>query len=125
MDEGHVSAADVDFADLGRCETLLDQDRPECIERGVNAGDVGIHLEADVAGFPIMAQSLDQSRGAWPTPQKQNLKQRTERRGSQVAAASLSAAACIIVAIAPGSLWTLPPVQACSLLRHPYLLTRT
>jgi NADPH2:quinone reductase len=34
-------------------------------------------------------------------------------------------AACIIVAIAPGSLWTPPPVPACSLLRHPYLLTRT
>jgi bifunctional non-homologous end joining protein LigD len=40
-------------------------------------------------------------------------------------AALKRAAACIIVAIAPGPLWTLPPVQACSLLRHPYLLTRT
>ena len=55
--QGHVSAADVDFADLGRRETLLDQDRPECIERGVNAGEVGIHLEADLAGFQL-----------WPSP---------------------------------------------------------
>jgi len=30
---------------------------------GVNAGDVGIHLEADLAGFPIMAQSLDHRAG--------------------------------------------------------------
>ena len=61
MDEGHVSAADVDFADLGRRETLLDQDRPECIERGVNAGDVEIHLEADLAGFPIMSPSINRA----------------------------------------------------------------
>src|SRR5215471_7297787 len=32
-------------------------------KRGVNAGDVVIHLEADLAGFPIMAQSLDHRAG--------------------------------------------------------------
>src|SRR5258708_14081343 len=40
-------------------------------------------------------------------------------------AALKPAAACIILSIAPIPLWHLPPVQACSLLRHPYLLTRT
>ena len=69
LDEGHVSAADVDFADLGRRETLLDQDRPECIERGVNAGDLARSCISRVA-CPRPTFSLAPTRNNASAPER-------------------------------------------------------
>ena len=56
VNESHLTAADLDGRNFRMTQLLLDEDGPQCVERGMNAGYVGIHLEADFSGLPVVAR---------------------------------------------------------------------
>ena len=61
MHECHVTAADADLLDLRRRYVFFNEDRSQPVERGVNAGDIRIHLEADLADLPILAKTFQEA----------------------------------------------------------------
>jgi hypothetical protein len=65
MYERHVTTADSNFIDL-RCRYIVfNENRSQSVQRGVNAGDIRVHLEADLASLPVIAKTFHEALRIW------------------------------------------------------------